>query len=1034
MNNPSIRVRILAAASLLAACTPGVAHQAPPASVVTAVFDPLHGQIPLPNDLALQPSPAGVTIAPAQLELLTGFVAQSGFPNDQEVPVTVSFTRSNLNADGTSTNVVPNLDIASLTPATLAVFLQTSTGFGTVALDPIAPADYVAAGDRGVLTLHNKNRLPWTPGHYVVAVRGGPSGVKTTEGDPIYASQTFYLIAQGQNLESEQNLALLRAQAGSTEAALGLAKQLDQLIAGYARPFAAVNRVFPQQELAIMTTFAIAPATTQVQLDPGRGLVPLPIDLLRDPRPASASCPACGHLTPLAACTLAQGRLDAQGVCRTSQGAVNTAAAGFATLDGFSTTGMILAPTSDLLRASTITPATVQLFELPSTGGAVAVDSRAYITEPCEVTSSCSDQLNALSPVIALQPAGATAGSTTNDPTTTPRIPSVFTTKPLKDNADYAVVIGDGVLDKAGRPLGMATVARILQIKSALVDAGGKSQLQGVDDPTAGALEIMRQRLAPALAAAASRGIAAGHVAMAYTFHTQSITAVATQLGALPYTTPLSTLAPVPNTTQLYCSNATNSNPLCSGTTTVADAFSAYGIPAPKSHVGYVIDTQIVTFNKLLCNANDSTCTDTGAFSGPAVLPVIEPIKALIVLPPPPYGAGNCVPGQGAPCTIPLVIFRHGLGGGRAQMLALADTFTAAGFGVAAIDAAKHGDRAYCKADAECVSGAKCVPDPSVAHEEVGAGPTPGHCMNGTTPADFARRQDCGNCTNTQAVPLASSNFLISANFFRTRDTLRQDIIDQSQLVRVLSPNPGAPSGNLITTALTGVQFDFAQIGYIGQSLGAIQGTPDVAANPRISRAVLNVGGGTTVDIFTNSPAFSAGTNALLQSIGIQPGANSGYLQFLVVAKTILDPADPVNFAGHLKANTLPNLLADPTGKIAQAAKAIVTQAAFCDQVVPNPFSYILDSNAGTGPMPPFPGFGGPGTFQLFYKGNAAPSAADLAACPSPTSGIDPPGSAVSHGFLLDGIDPNITAKAQLDAATFLATGTTPSNSLVVIP
>jgi hypothetical protein len=40
----------------------------------------------------------------------------------------------------------------------------------------------------------------------------------------------------------------------------------------------------------------------------------------------------------------------------------------------------------------------------------------------------------------------------------------------------------------------------------------------------------------------------------------------------------------------------------------------------------------------------------------------------------------------------------------------------------------------------------------------------------------------------------------------------------------------------------------------------------------------------------------------------------------------------------------------------------------------------------------------------------------------------------VSHGFLLDGVDANITAKAQLDAATFLATGNTPSNSLVVIP
>ena len=39
-----------------------------------------------------------------------------------------------------------------------------------------------------------------------------------------------------------------------------------------------------------------------------------------------------------------------------------------------------------------------------------------------------------------------------------------------------------------------------------------------------------------------------------------------------------------------------------------------------------------------------------------------------------------------------------------------------------------------------------------------------------------------------------SSNYLVSANFFRTRDTFRQDMIDQSQLVRAVAFAPtGAP-------------------------------------------------------------------------------------------------------------------------------------------------------------------------------------------------------------------------------------------------
>ena len=77
---------------------------------------------------------------------------------------------------------------------------------------------------------------------------------------------------------------------------------------------------------------------------------------------------------------------------------------------------------------------TVKMFDLthanpPScTAPPCLVNPSTYITEPVEVTQS------GLSPVIALQPAGATAG----DPS------SVVLTRPLQDNTDYAVVITDG--------------------------------------------------------------------------------------------------------------------------------------------------------------------------------------------------------------------------------------------------------------------------------------------------------------------------------------------------------------------------------------------------------------------------------------------------------------------------------------------------------------------------------------------------------------------------------------------------------------
>jgi hypothetical protein len=1002
----------------VAACAPDVPYTAPPASVVMAVFDPVNGQIPLPNDLVLRQLQQDAhaldgKAPPAQIELLSAFNAAGGFPNDQEVAVTIDFTRTAINADGTTTNTAPDLDLTTFVPGNVVAFLATSPSqVGPVALDAIQAGDYVKGSDRGTLTLHNKGRLPWAPGQYILGVRGGPSGVKTAATEPVYPSQVFFLLAQGQHLDTEQNLGLLAAQAGSRAKALPLAQQLDAIIDQYGVPLALVNSVFPQRELAVMATFAIAPAATQVQLDPARGLVPLPIDLLRDPRPPSASCPACGKLTARAACTLAGGKQDASGNCSSA------AAAGFATLDGFSTTGAILAPASGNVRAQTVTSSTLQLYDLTNPAAPALVSPSTLIVEPCEFTSSCSDAFT-LSPVIALQPAGATAG----DPT------SVFRTRPLKDNTKYAVVISDGVLDQAGKPLGRGTVGRILLFQNPLVDASGSSQLVGVDDNTAGALEVMRQQLQPVLSAAAGNGITANHVAMAYTFKTQSILSVATKLGALPYTTPDATAIPGAVTAL-----------------TPTQAFTKYGVnqQVPHNHLAEILETTITTFNLL--------DPGTGAFNPDPSKAVGETIKVLIGVPK--------VSG-GAPTLAPVILFRHGLGRGRVDMLPIADTFAAQGLVTVSIDAAKHGDRSFCTPGVVSVQ----VPGVGAVPICVGAGSScisrlpagaqgdaapPGVCVNGDGSAGSFTKLPvgCGGdngclANATDGIPLVSANYLVSANFFRTRDTFRQDIIDQSQLIRAVVLTPPSPitgaTGHSIFDRLLftdNVIIDPRLIYYSGQSLGAIQGTLDVAANPRISKAVLNVGGGTIVDIFTNSPSFSAGTNQLLAGLGIKPGT-SAYLQFLVVAKTILDPADPVNFAGHLTANTLPNLLPPLggaiDGSVPQAAKKILTQAAFCDQVVPNPFNFILDATAGTGPRLIDPTFGAPGTFELFFKGSAAPSAADLASCPAPGSTAPLPTFAVSHGFLIDWSDQIITGKAQADAAAFVVFDTKP-NSLVVLP
>jgi hypothetical protein len=1043
------RARILSSIALLAAavaCEPKITRLPPPGPVVTALFDPTTGEIPLPNDLAI--SPLGLAGVPngAQKDLLLEFVAAGGFPNDQEVAITIGLARNTIAASGSTSRAAPaGLDLTSFKASTFFVWGITAAGQGEVPLDPPTAADYAVAGDHGVLTLHHKGREPWAPGQYFAFLRGGPNGVRTSQAEPVWPSDVFFLVAQGKDMTSRENLILLQGKAGSAEAALALGQQLNTLIfgcpdprapcpaqGGYQPAFAAADTRFPHQELAAMTTFAVAPRVTQVDLDPGRGLVPLPVDLLRDPRPAG-SCAGCGLITPLAACTLAGGTFDAAaGTCSSA------AAQGFLTLDGFSTTGPILAPTNDLIDATTVTPTTVKLYDISPLlaappGAPILVSPATYITEPCEVTES------GLSPAIALQPASASSCDAT-----TP-----FRTRPLEENTEYAVVITNGVKDKTGKALGRGTVAKILLFSHPLVSQAGASQLQGIDDATAGALEVMRQKLVGPTGSSgllAAAGIAKADVAMAYTFKTQSFLETAVQLGALPYLQPPATAAPGPVTPAL-------------GQATAAAAFAKYGVAAaavPSSSIAEVLEMDVTTFN-----LRDPA---TGAFHADPAQAVAQTVHVLVATPSAanpnaPTCSGALAAFAPLKCA-PMMVFRHGLGGGRADMLTVANGFAAQGMVTVAIDADLHGDRAFCTSGSatfalpgvgsvpQCAAGTCQAILPAGAQGD--AAPL-GLCTQGSTPGDgvpafrpvspscFANPASCG-WTGSAGIPVYSSNYLVTANFFRTRDVFRQDIIDESQLVRALAlvPSGPPPTGHTLfdRMAASGVIIDPGQIYYSGQSLGAIHGTMTVATNPRISKAVLNVGGGTVVDVFTTSPAFASSVGALLAGLGISPGT-SAYLQFLAVSKTILDPADPVNYAGHLKGNTLPNLLpplgGNPDGSVPQAAKKVLTQVAFCDQVVPNPWSYVWASTLGTGPTPAAPTFGGPGDFQLFMKGTTVPGPADLASCTGGFGSFPLTPWAVEHGFLTDWVDATTTSQAQAAAAAFVVSDAQPA-SLTVLP
>jgi hypothetical protein len=258
------------------------------------------------------------------------------------------------------------------------------------------------------------------------------------------------------------------------------------------------------------------------------------------------------------------------------------------------------------------------------------------------------------------------------------------------------------------------------------------------------------------------------------------------------------------------------------------------------------------------------------------------------------------------------------------------------------------------------------------------------------------------------AAPLISGwNIFSLSNFFATRDNLRQQVIDLSQLVRVIKGQSGAFGG-------VGPKLDSARLGYVGQSLGGIEGTLFNAVSPDTTNVVLNVPGGALSQIILISPSFAAQKKILLDTLlaqGISVGTPA-FDQFIAATQWVVDPADPANMGQRL---THPVDIA-PGVQAPNVNRRAFIQFIEGDQTVPNPLSFALVAAANRAfvPQPPNLGCAAP----LFcYEFTQAGDGFDETTVPL----------ADRHGFLLKpstgALGMALTAKAQTQVAQFLTTG-----------
>ncbi len=176
---------------------------------------------------------------------------------------------------------------------------------------------------------------------------------------------------------------------------------------------------------------------------------------------------------------------------------------------------------------------------------------------------------------------------------------------------------------------------------------------------------------------------------------------------------------------------------------------------------------------------------------------------------------------------------------------------------------------------------------------------------------------------------------LLTSRSVQVRDIFRQTIADQMALVRAIEAGINADADGA-------ADLDPSDIGYLGQSLGAILGSVFVGVEDAVRAAVLNVGGG-RVAFLGRAPAVRPiYTGYYASEVGLDP-ASAEFERFLArlleLGQHALDPADPLNFARRWRIEPFPG--APP--------HRILLQEGIGDEWVPNEFTEAL---AAVGHLP----------------------------------------------------------------------------------
>lgn len=891
----------------------------------------------------------------------------------------------------------------------------------------------------------------WTRGHkYTIVIVGGPSGVRGAGGEDVLGSETWTLVSSKNPLVTCSDLAAPdcrptvdvipskeREPAARLAEQTAAAKQLEQVRRGYDALLTALEAKnnLPRANVPLLWTFTIVDAG-EVTFNPAKNIVPFPNDILRDPTSGIVSLPNPKTFKPLAAAD-----------CAAPTDQQVALVCGLNTLDGFSTIAAPVSENSDTegaamqanLDAASINDKSVGLVPVKH---AFAAEVTTPKFTPC---------LNCLS-----------SKDASGKPQTAPQQLQWSLQAPLDEKATYVAYVTSGVKDDAGKATIATPTFALLRSSQPLVE-NGKSTVSLITDAQAAQLEPLRAALKPALDGLEAAGVKREALNLAFGFTTQSEASTLDKLRGLPAAAGAAGLPGDPlqlsDVTQVYTAAAaaasipiTNVDKFFTGVilspvllTGAAGTFNpdptkaavlpiVFTVATPKTPGPWPVTIfghglgrtrndllpianaltgagQMVIATDVVFHGERSTCTGSKAATA-AALPAGTP------------------PSDDFACKAPVPAGGHMKcdGGAPLGLCILDDTGTrdACSPGPVGDGTCAAKGQGRCAADSKCQGVAGAPVNCSAGGSAQCAAAGLGLCHPGTnlcegSSADLAR--------DASGRPKISGwNMFSLTNFFATRDNFRQQVIDLSQLVRVIQGAGATSFGNQLSLANgAAVSIDPGKTNYVGQSLGGILGTLFNAVSPDTNNVALNVGGGTLTLLFLDSPTLAPQKKVLvdtLAAMGIAIGTPT-FDTFLATIQWILDPADPTNMGYRLTHPADTGAGASPNMN-----RKVLLQFIQNDQFVINAsnLALVAGANRSLVPTPPSYGCAAPLSCWEFLEAGAASS--------SPAGG-SPPFDTTSaplanrHGFLLapptaTAAGLAITAAAQKQVATFIATGIGP--------